>query len=78
MSFDSVATLEIPQGATELTTSDLKQISGGYGYEGCYGYKSECGYKHKYGDYKHEYGYKRRYYSKHYGHKYGWGGKCDN
>ncbi|HWS82796.1 MAG TPA: hypothetical protein VN207_00905 [Ktedonobacteraceae bacterium] len=30
MSFDIVNTLEIPQGATELTTSQLKQISGGH------------------------------------------------
>ena len=30
MSFDIISTLEIPQGATELTTSELKQISGGW------------------------------------------------
>jgi bacteriocin-like protein len=33
MSFDIVNTLEIPQGATELTTSQLKQISGGHDCE---------------------------------------------
>ncbi len=35
MSF-GIDTLEIPQGATELTTSELKQISGGW-----------CSEKHK-------------------------------
>jgi bacteriocin-like protein len=30
MRFDNVRTLEIPQGATELTTSQLEQISGGH------------------------------------------------
>ena len=32
MRFDIVHTLEIPQGATELTTSQLEQISGGSGH----------------------------------------------
>ncbi len=30
MNFDTIDALEIPQGATELTTSELKQISGGW------------------------------------------------
>jgi hypothetical protein len=30
MRFDIAHTLEIPQGATELTTSQLEQISGGH------------------------------------------------
>jgi hypothetical protein len=30
MTFDNISALEIPQEATELTTSELKQICGGY------------------------------------------------
>lgn len=30
MSFDTISALEIPQEATELTTSDLKLICGGW------------------------------------------------
>jgi bacteriocin-like protein len=58
MSFDIVNTLEIPQGATELTTSQLKQISGGHdGQENkCKGKskkhnkENDCGKKRKNND----------------------------
>jgi hypothetical protein len=62
MRFDIVHTLEIPQGATELTTSQLELISGGHQHQsknskhkntGRSGKSNKSSKSSKYGKYNH-------------------------
>lgn len=51
MRFAIVHTLEIPQGATELTTSQLELMSGGHQCQSKYGKYSRYGRKGRYSKY---------------------------